>query len=177
MSRETPKKPTLTLRNGITLTLERVGPMYAMPITRANPPPDPPLAPGVGGEMEPNPSDPDYLKALETHREFLTMLTQDAYMDAAISDDLEIDHAAVARLRAKAAKYGGVLEDDDRLCYIKYCVFSDFDEITRFYEAMADYDGVHEEDVRAAEAMFQRSGTGEPDRGRDEVAAQEPSPV
>lgn len=176
MSREVSPKPTLTV-NGITITLERVGPMYAIPIVRANPPPTPPLAPGVGGEMEPNPSDPDYIAAMEAHQEFIKELTQDAYMDAAISDDLEIDHAAVARLRTKAAKRGAQLDPDDRMAYIKYCLFTDFDDITRFYEAMSDYDGVREEDVRAADAMFQRAGAGQPDRGRDEVATEEQDSV
>lgn len=177
MSRDVPAKPTFTFRNGITVTLERVGPMYAMPIQRANPPPDPPLAPGVGGELEPNPNDPDYYRAMESYQERLRSLMNDALLDAAIGDDLEIDGAAVARLRTKAAKYGGVLEDDDRLCYIKYCLIPHTDDLELFFTALANYDNVSEEDIRAAGAMFQRPGAGQADRGRDEVAAPEPDTV
>lgn len=172
MSRDTPKKPTFTFRNGITVTLERVGPMYAMPIQRANPPPDPPLAPGVGGEMEPNPNDPDYHKAMEAYQRRMAELLNDALLDAAIGDDLEIDTKAIARLRKKVAKYNGVLEEDDRLCYIKYCLFSHTDDMALFFTALSEYDGVSEEDIRIAGAMFRGDGTEAADRGRDEVAAQ-----
>lgn len=170
--REVPEKPKFTTKSKITVTLERVGPMYALPIQRANPPPEPPLAPGVGGEMEPNPNDPDYHKAMEAYNVRMRELLNDALMDAAISDDLVIDTVAVARLREKAAKYGAVLEPDDRLCYIKYCVFPHTDDIERFFEALANYDTVTEEDVRAAGAMFRGNGAGQSDSGRDEMAAE-----
>jgi hypothetical protein len=162
---------------GITVTLERVGPMYAMPIQRANPPPDPPLAPGVGGEMEPNPSDPDYHKALEDYEARLRSLLNDALLDAAIGDDLEVDTAAVARLRAKAAKYGATLEADDRLAYIKYCLIPHTDDMELFFTALSEYDTVREEDIRAAGAMFRGDGTGNSDRPGDAVAAEKQDPV
>lgn len=175
--RAAPEKPTFTSRSGITITLERVGPMYAMPIQRANPPPDPPLASDGHGGMEPNPNDPDYHKAMEAYQARMRELLSGALMDAAIGDDLEVDEKAVARLRRKAAKYGATLEEDDRLCYIKYCVFSHTDDLELFFTALANYDGVSEEDIRVAGAMFQRNGAEAADRGRDEVAAQEPDTV
>lgn len=177
MSRTVQPKPTFTSRSGITVTLERVGPMYALPIQRANPPPDPPLAPGVGGEMEPNPNDPDYHRVMEAYNVRMRELLNDALLDAAIGDDLEVDEKAVARLRTKAAKYGGVLEDDDRLAYIKYCVFPHTDDIERFFEALANYDTVTEEDIRAAGAMFRGNGAGQSDRSGDAVAAEESDTV
>jgi hypothetical protein len=159
VSRDIPEKPTFTFRNGITVTLERVGPLFALPIRKAFPPPDPPLAPGVGGELEPNPADPDYARALTAYHEELGFRVQVAMLDAGISDDLEIDAAQVARIRRIAKRNGASLDDeDDRQVFIKYCLIPALDDITRFTRALAAYGTVTEEDARAAAAMFPGDG-------------------
>lgn len=158
--RTPPPKPTFTFSSGITVTLERVGPLFAMPIQRAHPPPSPPLAPGVGGALEPNEADPDYIRAVEAHQGELALLIQDAILDAAIGDDLEVDTAAVARLRRVMKRHGAELPEDDRLAYIKYCVVTNGEDLERFMAALAQYDGVREADVAAAAAMFSGDGAG-----------------
>lgn len=155
MTRSTPDKPTFTFRNGVTVTLERVGPLFALPIRKAFPPPAPPMAPGVGGQMEPNPADPDYVIAMATYTEELQLRIQDALLDAAISDDLEIDMEAVARIRRKAEQWGAPLPERlDRLVYIKYCLISHSDDLVSLFDKVATYGHVAEEDIRAAGAMF-----------------------
>lgn len=156
--RTPPEKPTYTFSNGVTVTLERVGPLFALPIQKANPPPDPPMAPGVGGLMEPNDADPDYHKALEAYHTRLGTLIQMAMFDAGISDDLEIDTKAVARLRRIAKEHGGEIVESDRMAYITYCLLSDTNDIAGFNAALATYGHVAEEDIRAAGAMFPGDG-------------------
>lgn len=157
--RNPPEKPTFTFRSGVTVTLERVGPLFALPIRKAFPPPTPPLAPGVGGLLEPNPSDPDYERDLAAYQQELGTRVQMAMLDAGIADDLEVDAAAVARVRRMAAKHGGAIEEtDDRLVYIMYCLLSDTDDVARFNAALATYGHVTEEDVAAAAAMFSGDG-------------------
>lgn len=151
------EKPTFTFSTGITVTLERVGPMVALPIERAHPPPSPPLAPGVGGMLEPNPADPDYLRALERHRVTIGLLIQDVILDAGISDDLFVDAATVARIRRVMAAHGTPIPDDesDRMVYLKYVCIGDIQrDFEAFNRALRQYDRPTEEDIGAAEATF-----------------------
>lgn len=175
--RTPPEKPTFTFRNGVTVTLERVGPLFALPLRKAFPPPPPPLAPGVGGEMEPNPADPDYAKELEAYHEELGSRIQFAMLDAGISDDLEIDVAQLARLRRIAKVNGATIEDDDRMAYIKYCLISELDDIARFSAALAAYGSISEEDIRAAGAMFSGDGGRDAAGNGTPVLAEEPAEV
>ena len=152
-----PNKATFTFSNGVTVALERVGPMVALPIQRANPPPSPPLAPGVGGQLEPNPADPDYEGVLAAHNQKVALLIQEAILDLGIADDIEIDTDAVARIRRVYKKQGIELNDDDRMIYIKYICLAGQDDIEGIFNAIRNYD-VTEEAIRAAEEMFPSNG-------------------
>ena len=154
--RKGPQKPQFTFSGGITVTLERVGPMVAAPVRKAFPPPQPPLAPGVGGALEPNPADPDYLRAIEAYNQEFNFRLQDVLLLQGIGDDLVVDHEAVARLRRTMADLGAPIPEteSDRLVYIKYLVVASADDIPRFVAALAHYDTPQEDDVSAASAVF-----------------------
>ena len=173
MSRTVPPKPTFTFSNGAVATLERVGPLFAMPVLKAYPPPDPPLAPGIGGEMQPNPADDDYIKALDAHDTKVQLIMNDLLLDLGISDDMAVDQSAVDRYRTIMRKAGIELPEDDRMLYIKYCCLTQEEDFA-VYQAIRDYDAPSEEAIAEAGNMFQRNGTRAADRGSDEVAAQEP---
>lgn len=150
-------KPTFTFSSGVTVALERVGPLFAMPIQRANPPPAPPLAPGVGGQLEPNPADPDYEKVMAAHNQKVSLIIQDALIDMGISDDTPVDPEAVNRVRRIYERAGAGLEESDRMVYLKYVCITDVSDISGLIAAIRSYD-VTEEVVTAAAAMFQRDG-------------------
>jgi hypothetical protein len=176
MSRSVPAKPTFTFSNGAVATLERVGPLFAMPILKAYPDPKPPLAPGIGGEMQPNPADPDYIQAIEEHTTMRQLIMNDLLLDLGIADDFEIDQEAVDRYRAKMRRASIELPDDDRMLYIKYCCMTQNDDF-EIYQAIRSYDSPSEEAIAEAATMFQRNGTGPADRERHEVATEEPDTV
>jgi hypothetical protein len=159
MSRSVPARATYTFANGATVALERVGPLFALPIQRANPPPPPPLAPGVGGALEPNPADPDYAKTLEAHQQRIAFLIQDALLDLGVADDLPIDAAAVARVRSVYARSGVELAESDKLVYLKYVCIGSQDELERLFKAIRSYD-VSEEAIGVAGEMFPDHGDG-----------------
>jgi hypothetical protein len=173
MSRVVPEKPIFTFSNGAIAQLERVGPLFAMPILKAYPPPDPPLAPGVGGEMQPNRADPDFEVALQEHDTKVQLIMNDLLLDLGISDTMEIDQVAVDRYRSIMRKAGIELPEDDRMLYIKYCCLTQEEDFA-VYQAIRDYDAPSEEAIAAAANMFQRHGTRTADLGSNEVAAQEP---
>lgn len=158
MSRSVPPKPTFTFSNGAVATLERVGPLFAMPIMKAYPDPEPPMAPGINGEMQPNPADPEYEEALARHQEWRANKIQDAIMDACISDDFVIDQDAVDRVLRIYARAGITIDEDQRMIYIKYCCLGQPDELNRLLDAVRDYSTVSEAQIEAASAMFQDTG-------------------
>jgi hypothetical protein len=159
MSRTVPLRPTFTFSNGAVATLERVGPLFAMPIMKAYPDPEPPLAPGISGEMQPNRADPDYEEALQKHQEWRANKIQDAIVDACISDDFVIDQEAVARVKRIYARAGvSIDEEDNRMIYLKYCCIGQPDELNRLLDAVRNYSTVSEAQIEAASAMFQDNG-------------------
>lgn len=157
--RSGPKKPTFTFANGVTVTLERVGPLFAMPIQRANPPPPPPLAPGVGGQLEPNPADPDYEATLVAHNQKVALIIQDTLIDMGVSDDLTVDLDAVNRARKIYERAGVTLDESDKMVFIKHVCVGSQEDLVGLFTAIRSYD-VTEEVVDAAAAMFQRDGRG-----------------
>lgn len=160
MSRSVPAKATYTFANGVTVALERVGPLFALPIQRANPPPDPPLAPGAFGQMEPNPADPDYAAALAAHQQKLAFIIQDALLDLGVSDDIVVDLIAVNRVREVYGRSGIELPERDKMVYIKHVLISNQDDLEGLFTAIRTYE-VSEEAIAAAGAMFpdHRAGT------------------
>lgn len=178
MSRLPPPKPTFTFSNGAVATLERVGPLFAMPIMRAYPDPEPPMAPGVGGEMQPNPADPDYEAALQKHQQWRAEKIQDAILDACISDDFVIDMEAVARKKRIYARAGiNIDHEDNRMIYLKYCCLGEPDELERLLSTVRDYAQVTEEQIKAAQAMFQDSSERAADPEPDQMVAEVGYPV
>lgn len=157
--RKVPPKATYTFSNGVTVALERVGPLFALPIQRANPAPAPPLAPGVGGMLEPNPADPDYEATLAAHNQKLALIIQEALLDMGIAEDIEIDQAAVDRIRQGYQRIGITMPETDRMLYIKYVCISNQIDLEGLFSAIRNYD-VSEEAIRAAEDMFPSNGVG-----------------
>jgi hypothetical protein len=170
--RAVPAKPKFTFKSGITVTMERVGPLLGMAIRKNHPPPQPPtqrveVGPGEWKEV-PNPQDPDYLVALTLHQADINGRITDATLDVGIGDDLEIDTAAVARLRRVMERRGSPIpaEEDDRIVYIKYMVVTDGADIGRFQRALAAYESPDEEAIRAAEDLFRGDVSGDADPER-----------
>lgn len=177
MSRQTPKRPTYTFVNGTTVELERVGPLFALPILQAHPTPTPPLAPGVGGQLEPNPADPDYERILEEHQQKISLLMNDVLLDMGIAENTVIDLKAVERVRRIYKKAGIDLSDDDRMVYLKYVCVGSEDDLQGVIGAIQAYDQPSEAQIEAATAMFPADGTGPADRTGDSVPAEEWAPV
>lgn len=71
------ENPIITLANGIVLRCKPVPAAVQRRIAIKIPLPSPPMVPGAGGELEENPSDPDYEKALaEAHDERLQKVNE-----------------------------------------------------------------------------------------------------
>jgi hypothetical protein len=160
MARIPPPKPTFTFSTGITVTLERVGPLIGVPIAKANPPPQPPTqrmetAPGVFADVE-NPHHPAYKEALRLHDERVQSLITRSMLDAGISDDLELPLEEIARFRRVMRRQGVEIpaDEDDRTVYILYMLVGNETDIPRFVTALQHY-GNTQEAVRAAKATFQ----------------------
>lgn len=157
-----PPKPVFTFANGVAVTLERVGPLIAAEIQAEHPAPSPPLAPGVGGAMEPNPADPLYDSTLAAHTNQLAMLIMDAYFDLGVSDDIEIDETAVARMRSYQARRGKDITNlTDKVVYIKYVLVTDGNDLPDLLMAIQRYDAPQEGQIAAAEATFRRDVPGD----------------
>lgn len=159
MARTPPPKPTFTFSTGITVTMERVGPLIGVPIAKANPPPQPPVqrvetAPSVWTEVE-NAGHPDHKAAIQAHEEKIQSLLTRAMLDAGISDDLAVPADEVARFRRVMRRQGVEIpaDEDDRTVYILYMLVGNQTDIPRFVEALQHYGNVQEA-VVAAKATF-----------------------
>lgn len=176
MSRSVPAKASYTFANGVTVALERVGPLFALPIQRANPPPSAPLAPGAFGQMEPNPADPDYARILNEHQQRIAFILQDALLDLGVSDDIVVDILAVNRVRKVYERSGIDLPESDKMVYIKHVCISSQDDLEGLFTAIRTYE-VSEEAIGAAGAMFSDHRDGPAVRGGIEDAAQIAAPI
>lgn len=159
MARTPPPKPTFTFSTGITVTMERVGPLIGVPIAKENPPPPPPVqrvetAPGVWTELE-NPGHPDHKAALQAHEEKVQSLLTRMMLDAGISDDLVVPADEVARFRRVAHRQDVKIppNEDDRTVYILYMVVGSQTDIPRFVEALQNYGNVQKAVVAAKETF------------------------
>lgn len=131
--------PTLQLftfpDTGITVQLHKVSPLLRDDIDamlrRQFPPPDPPLntVPSGFGDgaprQEPNEADPNYQMALARWRIEHINRTGDKLMELAIRSYIvcDVDHEAVARLRASMQALGVELDPDDAYVYIsRICI-------------------------------------------------------
>lgn len=153
--RQVPALEEFTFKDtGITVQLRKVSPLLrddldAM-LRRTNPPPSPPLNTVPAGfgdapqKQEPNEADPDYAQALLKWQlehfnrvgEALFALAVKRYVE------VEVDHEAVAQLRADCAAIGIDLDPDDKLVYVsRICI------------------GTNEDRVDLSNALFKRSST------------------
>jgi len=170
MARTPPPKPTFTFSTGITVTLERVGPLIGVPIAKANPPPQPPVqrletAPGVFTDVE-NTGHPDYKAALQAHEEKIQSLITRSMLDAGISDDMVLPVEDIARFRRVMRRQGVEIpaDEDDRTVYILYMLVGNETDIPRFVQALQHY-GDTQEAVVAAKATFQGDVQGQATNG------------
>jgi len=86
------------------------------------PRPEPPLAPGVGGDLEPNAADPGYADAVTAWQTAHQLRVLDALLELYV--DVEIDHVALDALAGALDRIGVPLaEISDKVAYIKHiCV-------------------------------------------------------
>lgn len=175
--RTPPPIPTVTTSTGVTLPIARYSPLLILDLMRAFPPPAPPLAPGVGGELEPNPADPDHQRALAAHQQELQLRINDALLDFGIGDDVAIDPARLARARAKAARHGMQTTGDDRLDYIRLVAIGGPGDLQLILTAIRTYTSPSEEAIGAAEAAFRGDVGGAAGGSGGAGAAAEPGAV
>lgn len=127
--------------SGVTVGLRRFAPDTQDSIVRAIQREHPaPAVPTVEVEyedgkitQEPNPADPDYQKALSDYLQWLALETSKKLVDLALRRiEVDVDHEAVAALRADMEAIGTPIEDpDDRMVYIRHiCISSTYDLTT-----------------------------------------------
>jgi hypothetical protein len=126
--RAAPPPLTYTFPNGVTAT---VTPLSQFTIAKLEikarreiPKPEPPLAPGVGGELQPNEADPDYEAARQAYE--TDVQNRLMYMLFEVALDVEVDAAALTAVRARLARVGEDLSDEysERVAYIRHCCFA-----------------------------------------------------
>lgn len=84
------------------------------------PPPAVPLAPGVGGEMQPNEADPDYEIALRKYATEQQSRVFDRMLQVAV--DIQVDDQELERLSRAMESVGAPIEEiTDKVAYIKHC--------------------------------------------------------
>lgn len=176
--RVVPALPAHTFKDsGITVSLRKLGPSVMTDLQttvrkewqRSDDPdkrePKPPLAPGVGGEAEPNPADPDYITA---HAAWVQRVMGEAStrlltLAALYSVECEVDTEAVARLRA-AYKVSQVVADEDdaldqeqrdKIFYVTRICCATADDLKDLSIAVVRRSTPSEEGVQAHIATFQ----------------------
>jgi len=124
-------------------------------VARRWPRPAPPLAPGVNGELEPNAADPDYHTTVETWQAEHQIRVLDAMLDLAV--DLEVDTAALARVRATFERMGLTMDEiSDKVAYIKHCCVTNIARDLAPLAAIMRDEIPTEDDVHAHVALFRR---------------------
>lgn len=139
--RAAPPLPQFTFPDsGITVGLRRLAPDTQDQITRAlmreYPAPEAPMAEGIERgngtfEMEPNPADPDYQKAMAAYLERISLEASTKMFELAMRRiEVEVDQQAVEQFKADMAAIGTPLPDDleDREIYLRHiCISSTYD--------------------------------------------------
>lgn len=172
--------PTLQLftfpDTGITVQLHKVSPLLRDDIDamlrRQFPPPQPPLnvVPSGFGDgatrQEPNEADPDHQQALMRWQiEHINRMGQ-KLMDLAIRNyvECEVDHEAVAELRAAMQAMGVELDPDDKYVYVSRICIGTPDDQRDFSNALFTRAAALREAVQAHKATFPDNLPGEADR-------------
>lgn len=128
VGRVPPEPARHTFPNGATATIRRMSQFtiasLEIGIGKAYPKPAPPLAPGIGGAMEPNPADPEYAAAVQRWQLETQLRVMDAMLDYAV--DIEVDQAALDDVRTLFERVGAPLDEiSDKVAYIKHCCVFD----------------------------------------------------
>lgn len=128
---------TFTFENGVTVELRRVSPLTIQEFGNSFPEPKPPKQTvdyGQGPVVEENRSHPGYLKEMAEHTFSVTRKMMDFTLWRGVKCD--VDHAAVEEVRRDATMFGGSLEGDDKLIYIKHVLVSTSEELGRLRDAI-----------------------------------------
>lgn len=100
------------------------------------PPPPVPLAPGVGGEPQPNEADPDYEVALRVYGGEHQTRLMDRLFDVAI--DVQVDDQELERLSRAMERVGAPIEEfSDKVAYIKHCCLVNMGTFEHDMQALA----------------------------------------
>lgn len=126
--RAVPPPPTHTFPNGAVATVRQPSQFtlaaIEIGIRTQHPKPQPPLAPGVGGELEPNPADPAYEADVRAWQEQVQLRTFDALLELYV--DVAVDQAELDTLAGALDRVGVQLaEVSDKVAYIKHCCVRD----------------------------------------------------
>ncbi len=146
-----------TFPNGAVATIRQISQFTLASLevacARQWPKPTPPLAPGVGGELEPNPADPEYQTALQRWQVEQALHVMDAMLDLAV--DIDVDSGELARIMDLFARMGQPLEEiSDKVAYLKHCCVLDMDRDLMPLARLIRGGIPQEEDVSAHVATF-----------------------
>lgn len=151
--RDVPTPPgleTLTLSSGITVGIRKVSPHTREAIGRSIPKPKPPMIEQDYGDgktrLEPNEDDPVYLQQQQEWAERVTIKARDVFYRFGVVVD--IDHEALAALRAGFEEEGIVVDSSDHLAYIKHLVIGTEEDVERIVAAITNKSQPTEEAVQ-----------------------------
>lgn len=177
--RVVPALPAHTFKDsGITVSLRKLSPLSMneamLAVWRewqaddepAHKEPQPPLAKGVGGELEPNPADPDYIDAKKEWNKQLLIAGQERWLIFAALDavECEVDTAAVERKRRARrlsglppvdARMDATQEEQDKILYVTQICITTAEESAEFIRAVTSRSTPSEEGIQAHIATFQ----------------------
>jgi hypothetical protein len=146
-----------TFSTGVVATLRPVSPFIRQAVERAFPPPQPPMVDvdyGDTTQQEPNPNDPDYLKALEEHETEVSIRLRDMMLLHGIDVEIEPKRKQQALELLQSVGLDWPADEPEYLTYIKYCCIGTDDEANRVIMSIRRNREVSEEDVAAATRMF-----------------------
>lgn len=157
--RAVPAPLTHTFPNGVIATVRQPSQFtlaaIEIGVQKQHPKPQPPLAPGVGGEMEPNPADPRYEAALTEWQQAIQLHVFAALLELYV--DVEIDQATLDTLRGSLDRIGIALDEiSDKVAYIKHCCVQDVARDLAPVAALIRGQVPTEADVQAHVDMFPR---------------------
>lgn len=110
---------------GVEIQIRPVSPLLAQRAHQSIPKPIPPMErvenPDGSFRDEPNPNHPSYAEAMKAWREAIEQISRDVYIENGIEMTLSEDQKKdVDALRARMAKKGVTLDDDDVTVFIAY---------------------------------------------------------
>lgn len=134
-------KPHKIRDSGKVVFIKRINPLITRELIRAFPPPKPPMIEiEVLGEktMEPNDSDPDYLKAKEQHEEeFQRQLTRFMLRRGVHFEMTDEIRQEVKELREDMAGLSVELPENDRDVWLLYLATSSDGDVKELFEAIS----------------------------------------